>query len=589
MDDPGCELDVPRRQARKPIGDFLFEHLRELGVETCFGIPGDYILPLYKALERTEGIDHLVATHEPCAAFTADAYGRQRGLGVLLVTYGVGGFNALNGVAGAYAENSPLLVISGGPPRGYSNAESPVAVQKHHMVRHASDQLEIFRRITDLSVRIDGPEYAAQIIRMASAHARQARLPVYLEIPTDLMNASIPVPEEEGGRAPDIPDPEAMAHAVKLFADRITAAHAPLLLIGVEAARYFLQDNVLRIVEARGIPAATTVLAKGFLEEERPGMLGVYAGALTPAPDVRGLVEGADLVVMLGAKITDVNCGAFTADLSRERLLIAKSSWVGDGFTRFSDHVPFAAFVRELSRTLPGLSKRPAFPSVSRFPLADSASTMDQYIGVLDKRLGPQHVVVADTGDSCYSSLFAMTHRRRGYLAPTFYNTMGFAVPAALGAKLADPGCRPVVLVGDGAFQMTGIEFSNMVRLGHDTIVVVFNNDGYGMQRVFVDGGFNDLQRWDYAKVTELVGGGRFWRVSSPREFEQALGAAGELRGEPALIEVNVERGVISTGLKLLTQAFAREKTGICPLAPDDAGSCEHTQKCAFCRAAIWE
>lgn len=102
-----------------PLGKYLFQYLRKKGVEHCFGLPGDYILPLYRALEDTEGIVPIIGTHEPCAAFSADAYARQRGLGVLLVTYGVGGFNALNGVAGAYAESSPLLIISGGPPSGY--------------------------------------------------------------------------------------------------------------------------------------------------------------------------------------------------------------------------------------------------------------------------------------------------------------------------------------------------------------------------------------------------------------------------------------------------------------------------------------
>jgi indolepyruvate decarboxylase len=144
------------------------------------------------------------------------------------------------------------------------------------------------------------------------------------------------------------------------------------------------------------------------------------------------------------------------------------------------------------------------------------------------------------------------------------------------------------VLVGDGAFQMTGLEFSNMVRLGLDPIVVLFNNDGFGMQRVFQDGAFNAIQSWDFQRVVDLVGGGRAWRVSSPEELDRALGEAEAFREGPSLVEVVYPKGVISTGLRLISQALLREKTGHCPLAPPGATSCEHAGQCGFCRAAIW-
>jgi len=569
-----------------PLGPFLFSHLQDLGVRHCFGIPGDYILPLYKALEETPGIEAVVATHEPNAAFGADAYGRLTGLGVLLVTYGVGGFNAMNGVAGAYAESSPLLVISGGPQLGARDTEDLFAPTAHHFVKHTSSQMEAFRQVTDLALRLESPETAAASISRAVAHALRVKRPVYLEIPTDLMTADIPVVGI--GRARQTAFSEALETALDFFLKRIQAAQNPVLMIGAEVGRYGLQPEIRKIKAARNMPVVTSVLGKGVLDETEPGVLGVYAGVISQTPQVRELVEGADLVIMAGVKVTDVNCGAFTADLERDRILVAKSEWVGDGHMRFSQKLPLDRFITLLAERLPPSDSAEAWPAWPVPNLADSTSLMDRYLSVINAHLDDTHVIVADTGDSCYGSLFMTVQRDNGYLAPTFYNTMGFAVPAALGAQLAEPTSRPIVLVGDGAFQMTGLEFSGYVAHGLNPIVVLFNNGGYGMQRIFVDGRFNDIGQWDYGRVIELVGGGKAWRVSSAEELEAALQEAMAFTQGPSLIEAIVPKGQISTGLSTLGAALQREKTGACPLNGGD-GPCEHEGQCAFCRAAIWE
>jgi len=213
---------------------------------------------------------------------------------------------------------------------------------------------------------------------------------------------------------------------------------------------------------------------------------------------------------------------------------------------------------------------------------------MDRYLALIEAHLDERTVVIADTGDACYGSLFMTTRRDNGYLAPTFYNTMGFAVPAALGVQLADPECRPIVLVGDGAFQMTGLEFSNLASRGLNPIVVVFNNSGYATQRIFTDGAFNDIKQWNYARIVDLVGGGKAWRVTTAQEMKNALQAAIEFTSGPSLIEAVVERGEISSGLRRFGQALRREKTGMCPLNEGNV-PCTHEDHCGFCRAAIWE
>ena len=580
----------------RPFGEFLFSTLADLSVRHVFGIPGDYVLPLYAALEATDGIEAVVATHEPCAAFSADAYGRQAGLGVLLVTYGVGGFNAMNGVAGAYAEQSPLLVVSGGPPRGYTQTGDPLQPIPHHVLRTATDQLDAYRRVTDLALRLEDPATAARDVVRAARWARDRKRPVYLEVPTDLMTAPIGM----GAMDPptDSDDPADLDRAVALFRDRLGRADRPVVLAGMEVARHRLGQEVRRIMHGFGAPAVTTILAKSALPDGEPGVLGVYGGVLSTDPGARSLVESADLVVALGSVATDVNCGVFTADLHADRLLIARSGWIGDASHPLTTGVGFARFVRGLAADLPppaadlpspAADPSMAWPTVGRFDYATSRSRMDRYLGVVEAHLRPGDLVVADTGDSCCGSLAMRIPRENGYLANAFYGSMGFAVPAALGAHLAEPDARPVVLVGDGAFQMTGLELSNSVRRGLDPIVVLWNNDGFGMQRIFQDGPFNDIGRWDYQQIPALLGGGRAWRAQSPEDLGAALAQARDYREGPSIIEAVVERGEVSTGMEIFGRAFGREKTGACPAAPPDAPPCAHHDTCAYCRAAIWK
>ncbi|MBC8503653.1 MAG: alpha-keto acid decarboxylase family protein [Anaerolineales bacterium] len=568
------------------LGNYLFTTLRDVGVQHCFGIPGDYVLTLFKTLEETPGIQAVVGTHEPCSAFSADAYARSKGLGVLLLTYGVGGFNVMNGVACAYAESSPLLVISGGPPVQDQNGQNPFAPQAHHVVKLGTSQLDAFEQITDLTLRIDDPATAAERIRKAIDHTMRVKRPVYLEIPTDLMSAQILIPEQITQQA--LRNSKSLDKAVELFRNRITDSRTPVIIAGVEVGRFKLQDQIRQLGSELKIPIVTSVLGKGLFDETEVGIYGMYGGIISQSAEVRQMVESADLVLMIGMKITDVNCGAFTANLRQDQILIAKSDWIGDGYLQFSEIIPFDQFINKLVNHLPFADQPRDLPVAVGMSYPYQNTQMDRYLDVLNEFLTAEHVVVADTGDSCYGSLLLTTQRENGYLAPTFYNSMGFAVPAALGVQLADPRCRPVVLVGDGAFQMTGVEFSNLVAWKSNAVVILFNNNGFGMQRIFVDGTFNDIARWDYTKIVELVGGGQSRRVSAPEEFRSTLKEVEQISDVPTIIEVDVEQGDISTGLNLIGDAFLREKRGICPMSVDET-PCDYQNHCAFCRAVIWK
>jgi indolepyruvate decarboxylase len=167
----------------------------------------------------------------------------------------------------------------------------------------------------------------------------------------------------------------------------------------------------------------------------------------------------------------------------------------------------------------------------------------------LESFLTDEMIVIADPGDALFGSIDLHVQGARAFLSPAFYASLGFAVPAAIGAQCAAPDARPLVLVGDGAFQMTGMELSTCARFGLDPIVIVLNNGGYATERLILDGGFNDVQPWDYSKLPGLLGAGHAHVVETADALEVALKAAVARDGQFCLIEVRLDRNDVSPAL----------------------------------------
>ncbi len=300
------------------IGQYIIERLGSLGVEHVFGIPGDYVLGLYKLLEESP-IALVGMTREDNAGFAADAYARIHGLGCVCVTYCVGGLSTCNSIAGAYAEKSPVIVLSGSPGMS-ERAHNPLL---HHKVKGFETQFEVFQKITVASAVLDDPENAfSEIDRVLEAAVRYKR-PVYLELPRDLVHARQVAPHRPPQGLPPS-DPDALREAIDEAAGLLTAAQRPVILADVEIHRFGLQDELLTLAESTGMPIATTLLGKSVISEAHPLFVGVYEGAMGRA-EVTEVVESADCLLMLGCFMTDINLGIFTANLDPSKCIDATS------------------------------------------------------------------------------------------------------------------------------------------------------------------------------------------------------------------------------------------------------------------------
>jgi indolepyruvate decarboxylase len=511
------------------LGDFLVAYLRKIGVTHLFGIPGDLVLRLFVRFGARRGLRVVTLSHEPGVGFAADGYARATGrIGVVCVTYGAGGHNMVNPVAGSFSERVPLLVLSGGP----GDEERKLGTLIHHQAKEIESQLRIYRELTCSAHVLDDTRTAAETVHHVVQAVWREQRPGYLEVHRDMVERRIPVPRDilewDGVLHFARSDDANVAEAVRETAARWNAARRPLVTVGIETYRYRLRRDVERLAEKLGAPVATTVLSKGAFPEDHPLFLGVHIGAISPAGILRR-VDRADLVLNLGALQTDMDLGSRPPQVTRDR-----SIWAVDGRVHVSFHTYTDVQIRDFVRGLLRARVRRHREHVRYHDnLPRTTAARDEPLevtGLLHEvnrflHEHPRHLVVAESGDMLFAGLDVRIGRGGGYLAQGFYASMGFGVPGALGAQLGS-GVRPLVLAGDGAFQMTGPEIAHAPRYGLDPIVVVVNNGGWQIFRPVVRRtALLDLPCWPYAELARAWGGLGFY-VETARALRTTLAAA---------------------------------------------------------------
>jgi len=541
--------------SRPGIGEYLIQRLYEAGARHVFGVPGDYILNFYAMLTRSP-LQVINTCDEQGAGFAADAYARINGLGVVCVTYNVGGFKVVNTTAEAYAEKSPVLVIAGAP----GLQERQKFSHLHHKVREYSDQYRIFERITVASTDLRDPEHAYEEIDRVLAEVLHEKGPGYIELPRDIVTVvpgTIP-----GTRAVPLAGSsrETISSGIlDQVVSRVNGSSRPVIWAGEEIARNQLGPYVQALAEKACIPLVSTMLGKSAIDETSSLYLGVYAGVIGDE-QVRGYVEASDCLLLLGVMLNDVNLGANTAALDPDRMIILSGdscrigtrSFCGAGLEALPELSGMQFLPHDLHGVPPSQKKRkiPYSPTHAKI-------TAERLFLAIDSFVDESNVVIADVGDAAMGSMAITIPRPNQFLCPIYYSSLGFSVPAAIGVKAARPGLRPLVLVGDGAFQMTGMEVSTAARYRMDPIVIVLNNGGFGTERPMIDGPFNDVAPWQYHRIPDIIGAGRGYLITTEDELAGALTAAKE-SNDLSIIEVVLDPDDITPQLRRMCERLAK-------------------------------
>ena len=535
------------------IGEYLINKLYEHGLRHAFGIPGDYVLAFYKQLYESK-IKLINTCDEQSAGYAANAYARVRGLGVVCITYGVGALKVVNTTAQAYAEESPVVVISGAPGIG-EQLGNPLL---HHKSKNFNSQLKIFEELTVAQAVLDNPETACREINRVLGAAICYRRPVYIELPRDMVPMKI-TPVEQKLVLPDV-DKGPFKEALLEAAEMINQAERPVLVAGVELLRYGMQTAFRKLVEQTNLPVTSTILGKSAFGERHPLYMGLYEGGMSREP-VRQYVEDSDCLILLGVLLTDLDLGIFTAHLDQGKSIYSTSEKTSIRYHTYNA-VYLNGFLKGLLQA--GITRRPdpviphaPAPEVFQ-PRPDTPVTVQRLYQCLETFFDDNTFVIADTGDALFASADISIPHATEFMSSAYYATLGFSVPAALGVQLALPKLRPLVLIGDGAFQMTGVELSTAARYGLNPIVIVLNNFGYGTERPMLDGKFNDVAPWQFARLPELFGAGKGFTVRTEEELDQALQAARDYTAGFCILDVQLGRYDFSPALQRMSGAMGR-------------------------------
>ena len=544
------------------VAEYLLIRLKQIGVDHIFGVPGDFVLGFFNQVLKSE-VKYVGTCNELNAAYAADGYARIRGIGAFATTFGVGELSAINGVAGAYAERVPVVVITGSPAT-INFRTKPLL---HHTLDDYQIPLRMYEKITVATSQLASGETApAEIDRVLSACLFYQQ-PVYISLPSDVVMMKCKLPGAFLFPVHALSDPETLAEAIEEALGMLAKAKKPVVIGGLELIRFKLQKEFAGLVDKTGFPFATMMLGKTVLSEQHPQFIGIFEGDRS-RNYVRDRIGNADCILQLGNLMTDFNTGGFTTNFDDNKTISANLNFVkirhhdyenvylGDfilGLTQKLEHRDFA--LMDIQCAGNGCVHRHTEPYR---PDARQPLTIKRFFDRMSHFVENDSLVIAETGVSLFSAAEMLMPEGAIFIGQTFYGSIGYTVGATLGAAMAAPD-RPVVLfVGDGAFQVTCQDLSTMIRYGLKPVICLINNDGYTIERVIVDGPYNDIQPWRYHKLVEVFGAGMGLDVHNEGELEDALDKATRADG---LVFIEIHTGRLDCPETLRSAGRSMAKT----------------------------
>lgn len=532
------------------IGGYIAERLRQSGARHYFAVPGDYNLILLDELLKNSGLEMVSCCNELNAGYAADGYARANGVSVLVTTFSVGGLSAVNAVMGAYAEDLPVFVLSGGP-----NTNSEVENQKLHHTSGRVDynyQNEIYSHATAFNAVIKHLSDAPYLIDEAVSACVLERKPVYLEVPCNLAGLGIPAPHNVTFKKSQKSDPAALREAVRKSAALLSRAPKTMLISGPLLKPAAAVESFLKLADKSGYAVASMPDAKGLFPERHPGYIGVYWGPVS-TPGTAEIVESANVYLFAGPRFTDYTTCGYASLINRDKLIHAGPDYV---------RLPGAAYNNVMLKDfLDALAKKvkkndaslAAYNRIREEPAPEpkikpkETITTRRLFSQIQDAVDSKTTVIAETGDSWFNAMKLRLPEGASFEIQMKYGSIGWSVGATLGYGLASGNKKRVMsFIGDGSFQLTAQELSTIIRYGLDPIIFLLNNGGYTIEVEIHDGPYNEIKNWDYAGLVDVfnAGEGKGWsvRVETEGELQKAIKKALTHKGGPSLIEVVLDR-----------------------------------------------
>lgn len=487
------------------VTSYLLSRLRELGVTHLFGVPGDYNLAVLDEVLDTPGIEWVGTAAELGAAYAADAYSRVTGFGALLTTSGVGELSAINGVAGSYAERVPVLHVAVGPSQAMEDAGAVV----HHTA--GDGDFSRFARshesVTCAHGVLRADTATAEIDRVLTA-ALAERRPAYLRMPSDVGAVRVPPPRRPLVQPSPVVNTQNLERFTEAARHRVAAAGSTAVLGDFLVDRFGARAELAALV-ATGLPHSVVAMGKTVLDEGDPLFSGVYAGALSDDA-TRATVDEADLLIRAGVQLADTTSGGFTQGFADDAG-IDLQPWAARVDGEIFDEVPLAVSLRTVTELVRchGTGPAPPPPAAPPSPTGVAEALTQEFLwAAVARSLTGNHLVVAEQGTSYFGIASHRFPSGSGFIAQPLWGSIGYGLPAVLGAQLADPTRRCVLLVGDGSAQLTIQELGTIARHDLHPVVLLVNNDGYTVERAIHGprAAYNDIAAWNWPALPAALG-----------------------------------------------------------------------------------
>lgn len=477
---------------------YLLDRLVELGCDHLFGVPGDYNLRFLDDV-MCHQMKWVGCANELNAAYATDGYARRRGIGAILTTCGVGELSAVNGIAGCAAESVPVVHIVGAP-----SLKSATGREKVHHTLGDGD----FTHFQSISAQLCcsavtlNPGTAITEIDRVLLDVVYNKKPGYIALPADLAEMPVKPPTARLCRRPAQCNPDSLAAFKAALTARFSVCKEPAVLVGHLVERHELSDAANHFFEHVNIPYAVAALGKGAVNEHLANCVGSYFAGSLPSP-AKATVESADVCVLIGVEMTDCVTGNF-----HQKIDMANAVDIQPFFCRVGDEqfqqVPMAEALKALEevclRCHGGWSTSYPKPETFKAPQDPDAFDYSHFWNEMQKSLLPGDLIIVDLGTAAFSSLLLNLPKGANYISQQMWASIGYSMPAALGAQIAEPDRRIICIVGDGALQMTVQELGTFSRHGLNTNFFLINNSGFTIER-FIRGArapYNDIAAWDW-------------------------------------------------------------------------------------------
>ena len=552
------------------VGSYLAARLSQIGLKHHFAVAGDFNLVLLDQLLTNKNLQQIYCSNELNCGYSAEGYARAQGASAAVVTFSVGALSAFNAIAGAYAENLPVILVSGAPN---TNDRATEHVLHHTLGTHDfSYQLEIAKKITCAAVSITSAVDAPDQIDYAIRTALRERKPAYIDIACNIAAAPCAAPGPISAVINEEPsDRETLEDAVAAAADFLRGKQKPVLLIGSKLRAAGAEKQAIALADALGCSVAVMAAAKSFFPEDHPQFAGIYWGEIS-APGAREIVDWSDGVVCIGTIFNDYSTVGWTAMPSGPGVLTADLKRVhleGHDFSRIHLRDFLSALARKVEKRDATMieyarirSERP--PENPAKP--DAKLMRAEVVRQIRPLISTDTTVIAETGDSWFNGMALKLPGGARFEIEMQWGSIGWSVPATFGYAMGAPSRRVIALIGDGSFQLTAQEVAQMIRQKLPVIIFLINNHGYTIEVEIHDGPYNNIKNWDYAGLIEVFnaedGRGRGLRATNGAELTEAIEAALANRDGPTLIECVIDRDDCTSDLiswgRLVAAANAR-------------------------------